>query len=100
MDENLAELLEKLHCGGTLGRRAMILERLAAACGVDRDRCQKLTKLPGRAGIEMAIGAAGETGDLLEGPLGLRLAPVGFLGCGAARTALEPALLGRRGCAR
>ena len=40
----LAELLEKLHRGGTLGRRAMILQRLAAAGGVDRDRRQQLAQ--------------------------------------------------------
>ena len=69
-----AELLEKTQGRAALRLVAEILERLAAAGGIDRDRCQKLAELPRRARVEPAIGAAREPGDLPEGALGLRLA--------------------------
>src|SRR5262245_55081317 len=69
IDKALRKLLEKPHRSIAFGRGAVILQRLAPAGGVDGDRCQQLAKLPRRASVEMAIGAAREPRDLLESAL-------------------------------
>src|SRR5262249_10629035 len=60
--------------GRAAGTPREILQRQPAARGVYGDRRQQLAQLPGAAGIEAAIGAAGQPGDLLEGAGGARLA--------------------------
>jgi hypothetical protein len=49
------------------------LQRLAPAGGIDGDRRQEVPQLRRRAGIETAVGALGEPGDLAEGALGARV---------------------------
>ena len=70
-----AELFKKAHRGAALRRRAVILQRLAAAGGVHRNRRQQLAQLPSRASVEMAISAPRQPGDLFEGALGLGSRP-------------------------
>src|SRR5262249_20340195 len=54
--------------------RTVVLQGLASAAGVHGNRSQQRAELAGRASIELAIGAPRQPRDLLEGPLGLRLA--------------------------